>query len=180
MSEDLYNEVGVLDYAQAARLVRDSRQLGNDTMKARMLDRIKTAALVDIAVSLNALNDKLSLSLDVAEFHGDSDEAAADRIPRADIPLRTLLHEPERDDAPLEAGDWVVPLADDDPCPPARILAVGESEGDSIIDLGTGWLWARFFRKVDAPADAGDDDLGEDFEAPASEKKSKTKTKKGK
>lgn len=180
MASNLYTPEGILDYAEAARQLGNLRELGNAAAKTEATQVITAAALVDIAVSLNAVVAGFTTDDTV----GDDGDAAEERE-RGEVD--TVVIEPADD---LEAGDWVQPwpIDYDDATQldkPSLVLAVGVSEGAAWVELehydddgsvlSSGVRsWAENYRRVPGPDAAGEaesdidphdlvDDIDSDF-----------------
>lgn len=135
----IYAEDGTLDYAKAAQSLVAVQQMTNSTMRGDATELATAAALLDIAVSLNAIVGQFA----PVEFI-DQDDADREMI-RNDArkvgPDGELLGEEERqddgtEDAPFDYGDRIQYEADDDRDGAAGVItAFGMSEGSVVAHV---------------------------------------------
>lgn len=136
---DIYHEgeTPVLDYAEAARTLAGLRHLGNDKAKTDTVARVSAAALLDIAVTLNAILNGFATGgiwPDDGSENDDEREVGPDGEPMGD---------PERDgsddpDAPLDIDDRVELKAGVNGGPGGArgiITALGQSEGEGWAEI---------------------------------------------
>lgn len=141
MAVKLYTDDGGLDYEGLVDVLKGASNLTNDAQRARTVDVVSAAALVDIASALNGIFGHLLVQSDAVSL--EVDEPDAERL----------------SDAPLEVGEWVtlgdLPENDDEPTR-YRVIAVGWSEGEPWAELegdgvATVRLWQSDLVRVDPP-----------------------------
>lgn len=115
---DIYNAEGTLDYGRAANVLSGLTSLTNDAQATLKVQRVQAAALLDIAVSLNAL---AGIALN------DFELGAKDERRTVDDPDDG---EDEREVEELDIGDLVVKEADPEPREVGIVTALGFSEGE--------------------------------------------------
>lgn len=163
--QGIYTDDGALDYAAAAAQLSTLRGLNNATLKADAVALVNAAALLDIAVSLNALVTMAGKEFDLGLDDGVVDDQAdpGEERPEGDPPVD------EQEADPFVINDWVVAAPGtaawrETNGEPRRVLQLGETEGADwlVYETPTGGpsprYWASNFALSKAQAHAAIDD----------------------
>lgn len=144
MAVKLYTEDGGLDYEGLADVLKGASNLTNDAQRARTVDVVSAAALVDIASTLNGIFGHLLVQSGAVTIEADTaGEEREDLVANG----------------PLEVGEWVtladLPENDDEPIR-YRVIGVGMSEGEPWAELegdgvATVRIWQSDLVRVDLP-----------------------------
>ena len=130
MTVDIYDEAGSLDYDKAREAVKASSHVSNDAIRSRQLDEIATAAVIDIAASLNIVALEASLAIgpldtdNVSQLYGLTDRDGSD----------TGVTEDEVDEATrdfLVVTDLVHVVGDTEP---GEVVGLGFDQGETYAD----------------------------------------------
>lgn len=162
MTTDLYTPEGALDYAEASRRLRSLREHGRDVgARAETIALVTAAAQLDIAVSLSAIVTGLATG---GLWLDDERQTGPDGEPMGD-PERG---EDDPDERPLEVGDWVSPrdVSAPEDIEPVQVLRVDVREGEAVLDLGGGWVFASAFYRVNVDREGYDLDTPDLDELP--------------
>ena len=181
MTVDIYDEAGSLDYDKAREAVKASSHVSNDAIRSRQLDEIATAAVIDIAASLNIVALEASLAIgpldtdNVSQLYGLTDRDGSD----------AGVTEDEVDEATrdfLVVTDLVHVVGSTEP---GEVVGLGFDQGETYADVVfVGGKQERFYIRnlvriigdeapeevveeiADAVAAEIPEDPDDDFEAP--------------
>lgn len=181
MTVDIYDEAGSLDYDKAREAVKASSHVSNDAIRSRQLDEIATAAVIDIAASLNIVALEASLAIgpldtdNVSQLYGLTDRDGSD----------AGVTEDEVDEATrdfLVVTDLVHVVGSTEP---GEVVGLGFDQGEAYADVVfVGGKQERFYIRnlvriigdeapegvveeiADAVAAEIPEDPDDDFEAP--------------
>lgn len=144
MTVDIYDEAGSLDYDKAREAVKASSHVSNDAIRSRQLDEIATAAVIDIAASLNIVALEASLAIgpldtdNVSQLYGLTDRDGSD----------TGVTEDEVDEATrdfLVVTDLVHVVGDTEP---GEVVGLGFDQGEAYADVAfVGEKQERFYTR---------------------------------